>query len=125
MKILLVVTENKECPFLTSPNECKNIYIYLKRSIFAQYTVFVLTYIFSFLNQSFTLASSTIDTIANKMPGPFAPKLWIVCTNTLSSEQKKSEIRPIRPIPNVHAHTIGIVFASSKPIGIEYCFDDV
>ena len=23
VKILLVVTENKECPFLTSPNECK------------------------------------------------------------------------------------------------------
>ena len=39
--------------------------------------------------------------------------------------EKQSEIRPIRPIPNVHAHTIGIVFASSKPIGIEYCFDDV
>ena len=38
---------------------------------------------------------------------------------------KKSEICLIRPIPNVHAHTIGIVFASSKPIGIEYYFDDV
>ena len=38
---------------------------------------------------------------------------------------KKSEIRPIRPIPIVHPHTIGIVFASSKPIGIEYCCDDV
>ena len=36
--------------------------------------------------------------------------------------RKNSEIHPI---PNVHAHTIGIVFASSKPIGIEYCFDDV
>ena len=34
---------------------------------------------------------------------------------------KNSEIRPIFPIPNVHAHTIGIVFA----IGIEYFFDDV
>ena len=41
------------------------------------------------------------------------------------SRAKKLEIRPIRPIPNVHAHTIGIVFASSKPIGIDYCFDDV
>ena len=59
------------------------------------------------------------------MPGPFAPKLWIVCTNTPSSGQKNSEIRPIRPIPNVHADTIGIVFASYQPIGIEYCFDDV
>ena len=39
--------------------------------------------------------------------------------------QKKSVIRPICPIPNVHAHTIVIVFASSKPIGIDYCFDDV
>ena len=41
---------------------------------------------------------------------------------------KKSEIRPIRPIrpiPNVDAHTIGIVFASSKPIRIDSCFDDV
>ena len=39
--------------------------------------------------------------------------------------EKNSDIRLIRPIPNVHAHTIGIVFASSNPIGIEYCFDDV
>ena len=31
----------------------------------------------------------------------------------------------IRPIPNVHAHTIGIVFASSKQIGIEYCCDEM
>ena len=38
---------------------------------------------------------------------------------------KKSEIRRICTIPNVNAHTIGIVFASSKPIGIEYCFYDV
>ena len=22
------------------------------------------------------------------MPGPFEPKLWIICTNTVSSEQK-------------------------------------
>ena len=36
-------------------------------------------------------------------------------------QAKKSGIRPIFLIPNVHAHTIGIVFA----IGIEYCFDDV
>ena len=43
---------------------------YLKIIVSAQYTVFVLTDIFSFLNQSFTLPSSTIDTIANKMPGP-------------------------------------------------------
>ena len=95
---------------------------YLKRSIFAQYTVLVLTEIFSFFYQSFTLQSSTIDTIANKMPGPFAPKLWIVCS---VFRAKNSEIRPIRPIPNVHAHTIIIVFASSKPIGIEYCFDEL
>ena len=75
-----------------------------------------------FFYQSITLPSSTIDTIANKMPGPFAPKLWIVCTNTPSSGEKKLEIRPIR---NVHAHTIGIFFASSKPIRIEYCFYDM
>ena len=61
---------------------------YLKRSIFAQYTMLVLTDIFSFFNRSFTSPSSTIDTISNKMPGPFAPKLGIVCTNTPSSEQK-------------------------------------
>ena len=63
--------------------------IYLKRIIFTQYTVLVLTDIFSFLNQSFTLQSSTIDTIANKMTGTFAPKLWIFCTNTLSFEVYK------------------------------------
>ena len=52
------------------------------------YTVLVLIDIFSILNQSFTLQSSPIDTIPNKMPGPFAPKLWIVCTNKPSSKQK-------------------------------------
>ena len=57
---------------------------------------------------------------------------WEVCAQIVDClykytvfQAKKSEIRPIRPIPNVDAHTIGIVFASSKPIGIDYCFDDV
>ena len=58
MKILLVVTENNKCPFLTSPNECENNY--LKRSFFAQYTMLVFTEIFSLLNPSFKLPSSTI-----------------------------------------------------------------
>ena len=96
--------------------------IYLKEVFSRSIPCLCLLTSFVFFYQSFTLPSSTIDTIANKMPGPFAPKLSIVCINTPSSEQKD---RPIRPIPNVHAHTIGIVFASSKPIGIEYFFDDV
>ena len=57
---------------------------------------------------------------------------WAVCAQIVDYlykytvfRAKNSEICPIRPIPNVHAHTIGIVFASSKPIGIGYCFDDV
>ena len=57
---------------------------------------------------------------------------WAVCAQTVDClykytvfRAKKLDIRPIRPIPNVHAHTIGIVFASSKPIVIEHCFDDV
>ena len=86
MKILLVVTDKRSARFRLRQMSVRNIY--LKRSIFAQYTVLVLTDIFSFLNKSFTLPSWTIDTIANNMPGPFAPKLWIVCTNTQSSKQK-------------------------------------
>ena len=102
-----------------SPNECEKE-LFKKEYFRAVYRGCAYWHLF-FFYQSITLPSSTINTIANKMPGPFAPPLWIVCTNTPSSEQKKSEIRPIRPIPNVHGHTIGIVFT----IGIEYCFDDM
>ena len=57
---------------------------------------------------------------------------WAVCAQIVDClykctvfRAKNSDICPIRPIPNVHAHTIGIVFASSKPIRIGYCFDEV
>ena len=57
---------------------------------------------------------------------------WAVCAQIVDClykytvfQAKKSEICPICPIPDVNAHTIGIVFTSSKPIRIEYCFDDV
>ena len=57
---------------------------------------------------------------------------WAVCAQIVDCLYKytafwakKSVILPICLIPNAHAHTIGIVFASSKPIGIEYSFDDV
>ena len=36
MKILLVVTENKECPFLTLPNEC-DIFLFKKNYFCAVY----------------------------------------------------------------------------------------
>ena len=88
---------------------------YLKRCIFAQYTALVLTDIFYFLNQSFTLPSSA-HVCAQIVE--YLYKYTVFWT-------KNSELRLIRPIPNVHVHRIGIVFASSKPIGIENCFDDV
>ena len=136
MKILLVVTENKECPFLTSPNECE--FFLFKRSIFAQYTMkirqgleisnwsMVVSRIGFWCKLSIDQREQIVAWIRSH------PHVIFVCAQIVDFlykytvfRAKKSEVRPIRPIPNVHVHMIGIVFSSSKPIGIEYCFDDV
>ena len=123
MKILLVVTENKECPFLTSPNKCE-IFLFKNKYFRAVY------HAYAYWNLFF-LKSIIYITILNHRYNS-QQDAWAICAQIMNClykytvfRAKKSEIRPIRPIPNVHAHTIGIVFASSKPIEIEYCFDDV
>ena len=102
-----------------------NFYYDLKRSIFAQYTVIVLTDIFSFFKWIFCIIILNHKYNSQQYA-------WAVCDQIVDClykytvfRAKNPKNRPIRPISNVHANTIGIVFASSKPIKIEYCFDDV
>ena len=121
MKILLVVTENKECPFLTSPNEYENK-LFKKKYFCAVYLACAYWHIFF-------LQSIIYITILNHRYNS-QQDAWAVCAQIVDClykhtvfRAKSLEIRPICsicPIPNVHAHTIGIVFASSKPIIIEH-----
>ena len=126
MNILPVLTENKECQFLTSRNECESFL--LKKKYFpAVYRACAYWHLFFFKPIIYI-------TILNHRYN-IQQYAWAVCAQIVDClykytilRAKKSEIRPICPIcpiPNVHAHTIGIVFDSSKPIGIEYCFDAV
>ena len=124
--MLLVVTENKECPFLMSPNECEK-YLFKKKYFRAVYRACAYWHLFFF-------KSIIYITILNHRYNS-QQDAWAVCAQIVDFlykytvfRAKKSEIRPIhqiRPISNVHAHTIGIVFSPSKPIGIKYCFDDM
>ena len=100
------------------------IYIFKKKSFRAVYRAC------SYWNLFFFLSIIHITILNHRYNSQ--QDAWAVCAQILDClykytvfRAKKLEIRLILPIPNVHAHTIGIVFASSKPIGIEYCFDDV
>ena len=58
------------------------------------------------------------------MPGPFAPKCGLFEQIHRLPNKKFGDSSDFST-SNVHVHTMGKNFASSNPIGIEYCFYDM